>query len=101
MRNKNRGGLISGPAFVIGAMNVLIFPQIFVKTSNKKRVWYFLALCAIGAYIFIAPLRLLMNGFAYDRFKLSSFWITIIMLYFGAIVWDRFFREGVFNKPLF
>ncbi len=96
-----RNTYVCGPAFVIGAMNVLIFPQIFVKTTNKKRVWYFLAICAIGAYIFIAPLRLLMNGFAYDRFKLSSFWITIIMLYFGAIVWDRFFREGVFNKSLF
>lgn len=96
-----RNTYVCGPAFVIGAMNVLIFPQIFVKTTNKKRVWYLLAICAIGAYIFIAPLRLLMNGFAYDRFKLSSFWITIIMLYFGAIVWDRFFREGVFNKPLF
>ncbi|MEN6595220.1 MAG: YfhO family protein [Clostridiaceae bacterium] len=96
-----RNTYVCGPAFVIGAMNVLIFPQVFVKTTNKKRIWYFLAVCAIGAYIFIAPLRLLMNGFAYDRFKLSSFWITIIMLYFGAIVWDRFFREGVFNKTLF
>ncbi|MEN6340316.1 MAG: YfhO family protein, partial [Clostridiaceae bacterium] len=96
-----RNTYVCGPAFVIGAMNVLIFPQVFIKTTNKKRIWYFLAVCAIGAYIFIAPLRLLMNGFAYDRFKLSSFWITIIMLYFGAIVWDRFFREGVFNKTLF
>ena len=96
-----RNTYVCGPAFVIGVMNVLIFPQVFVKTANKKRIWYLLAVCAIGAYIVFAPLRLIMNGFAYDRFKLSSFWITIIMLYFGAIVWDRFFREGVFNKPLF
>jgi uncharacterized membrane protein YfhO len=96
-----RNTYVCGPAFVIGIMNVLILPQIFVKTANRKRAWYLLAVCAIGAYIVFAPLRLLMNGFAYDNFKLSSFWITIIMLYFGAVVWDRFFREGVFNKPLF
>ena len=96
-----RNTYVCGPAFVIGAMNVLMFPQVFVKTENKKRFWYLLAIGAIGVYIVFSPLRLLMNGFAYDRFKLTSFYITIIMLYFAALVWDRFFKEGVFSRPLF
>ena len=96
-----RNTYVCGPAFVIGTMNVLMFPQIFVKTTNKKRVWYLLAVGAIGVYIVFAPLRLLMNGFAYDRFKLTSFYITILMLYLAALVWDRFFKEGVFSRPLF
>ena len=96
-----RNTYVCGPAFVIGAMNVLMFPQVFVRTENKKRLWYLLAVGAIGVYIVFAPLRLLMNGFAYDRFKLTSFYITIIMLYFAALVWDRFFKEGVFSRPLF
>ncbi len=96
-----RNTYVCGPAFVMGVMNVLILPQIFVKTTNKRRIWYLLALGAAFAYIAIVPLRMLMNGFAYDRFKLSSFWITIIMLYFSAIVWDRFFKETVFNRTLF
>lgn len=96
-----RNTYVCGPAFVIGAMNVLVIPQIFVQTSRKRRIWYVLALAAMFAYIALVPLRLLMNGFAYDRFKLSSFWITIIMLYFSGVVWDRFFREGIFNRTLF
>lgn len=96
-----RNTYVCGPAFVIGIMNVLVLPQVFLRTKNKKRFLYLLAVGAIGAYIVIAPLRLLMNGFAYDKFKLTSFWITIIMVYFALIVWDRFFREGVFNKRLF
>lgn len=96
-----RNTYVCGPAFVIGAINVMMIPQVFVKTENKKRLWYLLAVGAIGVYVVFSPLRLLMNGFAYDRFKLTSFYITIIMLYFAALVWDRFFKEGVFNRPLF
>ena len=96
-----RNSYVCGPAFVMGILNVLILPQILILTTKKKRVLYLLALGAIGAYLFLSPLRVLMNGFAYDRFKLTSFWITILMLYFSAIAWERFFREGVFSRRLF
>lgn len=96
-----RNTYVCGPAFVTGIMNVLIIPQIMVHSLKKNRIMYLLAAGAIFAYLLFAPLRQIMNGFAYDRFKLTSFWITIIMLYVAAIVWDRFFRENVFNRSLF
>ena len=82
--------LLEGPAFYTGIAAMLVAPVSMILLKKKKKgICVALFLCAI-CYIAIVPLRFLASGFAKDTFKLSSFWITLVLLissieYFSAL----------------
>ena len=88
--------LLEGPAFYTGITAFLTAPvALCLMKGRKKRIYLFFVLCAF-CYIALVPLRLVANGFAKETFKLSSFWITLLLTllatdYFSA--GDRYDRK--------
>ncbi|MDL2325410.1 YfhO family protein, partial [Ruminococcaceae bacterium OttesenSCG-928-A16] len=91
---------LDGPAFYIGLINLVMVPQLFVRTSSKQRILYSIPLFLIVSYVSIASFRFLMNGFSRDTFKITSFWVVVILFFLAACAWDRFFREKILSVPL-
>ena len=72
--------LLEGPAFYTGIIALITAPaSILLMRGRKKWVSLLFAFAAL-CYIAIVPLRLVANGFAKETFKLSSFWIVILLM---------------------
>lgn len=63
-----------------GIFILLYTPISLSKTRGKERIWYSLGLALAILYLFFNPIRVVANGFSGDTFKLSSFWIILLIL---------------------
>ena len=63
-----------------GIISILIIIPGILKIDKKKRNVLLFYLIVALVYIFVTKVRYIANGFSYDTFKLSSFWITILIL---------------------
>ena len=77
--NAGSHNLLEGPAFYCGILAFLLLPLALLFVKGKKRIGYLVCVAAALFYIACVPFRLLTSGFAKDTFKLSSFWITLVM----------------------
>ena len=84
--------LLEGPAFYTGITALLVTPAALWCMKGKKKAVYLLLVLAAFVYIAVIPLRLVANGFARETFKLSSFWILILLLVFAADFFSRLER---------
>ena len=81
--------LLEGPAFYTGITAMLAAPaSLWCMKGKQKRIYLLLVLAAF-LYIAVIPLRFVANGFAKETFKLSSFWITILLLLLSAELFSR------------
>lgn len=71
---------LDAPAFYCGIIVALLVPLSLYNMEKKKRNWYLVASVVSILYILFKPLRYIMNGFSSFGYKLSSFWIIIIMI---------------------
>lgn len=77
--------ILDGPTFYCGLV-VLLFIPFVIKVLNKKRKCIAgIALTISMIYIFFPNIRYIANGFGSFMFKLSSFWISILILYYGTL----------------
>ncbi len=82
--------LLEGPAFYTGIAALLVTPAALWSMKGRQKGLYLALALAALVYIAVVPLRLLANGFSKETFKLSSFWITLILLLCAA----DFFRRA-------
>lgn len=81
---------LEDPTFYCGLMVLLLIPLAFSMMNMKKKVWYGIAYAGAIVYCFSEPLRTILNGFSGVTYKLSSFWIIIVMLFTVAqIDWNE------------
>lgn len=81
--------LLEGPAFYTGITAMLAAPaSLWCMKGKQKRIYLLLVLAAL-LYIAVIPLRYVANGFARETFKLSSFWITVLLMLLSADFFSR------------
>ena len=83
------GDILIDPTFYCGLLLLVCVPFAFYRTNKLQKIWYTVGLTAVFAYILCVPLRMVANGFGGDFFKLSSFWIIILLIYFGTSGLDK------------
>lgn len=83
------GDILIDPTFYCGLLLLICVPFAFYRTTKLQKIWYTVGLVAVFAYILCVPLRMVANGFGGDFFKLSSFWIIILLIYFGTNGLDK------------
>jgi len=95
------GNYLEAPIFYCGVCILLIIPQFFIIANIRKKVVYLgmILLCLI--YLIFPYFRWLLNGFSGCYFKISSFWITIVLLYIAAATMDNIIKNKVNIKLLF
>lgn len=71
---------LEDPTFYCGLVILLLIPLAFSMMNIKKKIWYGIAYAGAIVYCFSEPLRVILNGFSGVTYKLSSFWIILIML---------------------
>lgn len=71
---------LEDPTFYCGLTVLLVIPMAYMQMDRKRKVWYGFAYLLAAVYCLCKPLRIALNGFANETFKLSSFWITLLLL---------------------
>ncbi|MGE9291735.1 MAG: YfhO family protein [Puniceicoccales bacterium] len=84
---------LEGPHLYVGTIMVLLLPQAFLGRGCRVRVALGLAYLAVGLYIFVPYARYVMNAFAGDYYKTSSFWISLVVAGAGALALDNLIRR--------
>jgi uncharacterized membrane protein YfhO len=82
--------MLEDPTFYCGLFVLLLIPMAFYCMKMRQRIWYLLYYVVAFIYCFCDNIRVILNGFANDTFKLSSFWILVLLLLtVSQIDWKR------------
>lgn len=74
-------GYLGGPVFYIGLLYILLLIPAWCAMKKRKKVLIAIIGVMAAVYIFVDPLRRMVNGYADSGFKLSSFWILVLGVY--------------------
>lgn len=80
---------LEAPMFYCGLISLLLAPQAFVFLDSRRRVWY-----AVVAVLFVIPVvfpffRYSLWLYAGDYYRISSFFIAFMLLFFALKAVDR------------
>ena len=75
---------LEDPLFYCGILTVILIPLVFSYISKREKIAYTISILLIFIYIFSPFIRYALSGFSVNYYKISSFWIIIIMLYIGS-----------------
>lgn len=77
-------GYLGAPTFYIGLLGLMLLIPIFLRLKMRQKVCVGIVALGAASYIFINALRKLVNGFSGDSYKLSSFWIIVVLIFIVA-----------------
>lgn len=86
---------LEGPHLYGGLLVVLLVPQAFFGRSRRTRWLLALALCAVGLYLLVPQARFFLNAYAASYYKMSSFWVTVVLAGAAGLALDRILRRGI------
>ncbi len=74
-------GFLEDSALYCGIIVLLLIPVAFYSMNLQKRIGYGLVYLVAAVYCLVEPVRIMANGFSGNTFKLSSFWISIFLIF--------------------
>lgn len=86
--------LLEGATFYCGIIILLFIPFAIYKLKGVHKILAFTIVAIAIAYIIFPELRFMANGFGGYTYKLSSFWVVILMLYYGTLGIDLWMEDG-------
>lgn len=75
---------LEDPLFYCGILTVILIPLAFNYINKREKIVYTISILLIFLYVFSPFIRNALSGFSGNYYKISSFWIILIMLYIGA-----------------
>jgi uncharacterized membrane protein YfhO len=90
---------LEGPGFFIGVLLFLIIPQLWNGRALERKA-LLIALLAISAYFLFPVFRYAAMGFAAPYFRVSTLWISLILLMLAARSVDQVLEKGINAKLL-
>lgn len=86
--------ILEGATFYCGIITLLFISFAIYKLKGSRKILAFTIVVIAIAYIIFPELRFMANGFGTYAYKLSSFWIVILMLYYGTLGIDLWMQDG-------
>lgn len=86
--------ILDGAIFYCGIITLLFIPFAIYKLKGVHKILAFTIVAIAIAYIIFPNLRFVANGFGGYTYKLSSFWVVILMLYYGTLGIDLWMEDG-------
>lgn len=77
--------ILEGATFYCGILIIVFVPFAIHNLIGKRKVLAWTVVVIAASYIVFPNLRNIVNGFGAYTYKLSSFWITILLLYYGTM----------------
>jgi len=94
--------LLEAPAFYCGLITLLLLPVACLCADKRKKIGYNIALMGVMGYVIFVPVRFLLNGLGgTETFKLSSFWIIVLLLYIAATEIENIIIARKYNWKIF
>lgn len=90
---------LEGPGFYVGVLALLTLPQLIHGSSCERRIGIAIAV-VLACYIASPILRGLPYGFVVPYFRVSSLWLSILLLVGAGIALTRCQRSGLNRKTL-
>jgi uncharacterized membrane protein YfhO len=83
-----------GPGFYIGTAALLLIPQLW-QGGKRQRLALILGMTTLVLYILFPAIRYGAYGFAVPYFRVSSLWITLMLLLLAVMALDLVLRQGL------
>jgi len=90
---------LEGPEFFIGVMLFLLIPQLW-KGAAADRKMLLIGACGVALYFMFPLIRYAAMGFAVPYFRVSTLWISMILLLLAVRAVDRVIERGVDGRLL-
>lgn len=90
---------LEGPGFYIGVFLLLVIPQLWQGTARDRKV-LLLGLAAAVAYFVFPVFRFAAMGFAVPYFRISTLWVSLLLLMLAAKAVDQVLDKGVNGRLL-
>lgn len=91
---KGDQNLLDDPCFYVGLLNIIILSQIKSFLNKRRKVIAIICLSVCMIYILFPQIASILSAFT-GKYKLSSFWITLLMLYLATECLDLIRRNGL------
>lgn len=85
---------LEGPGFYIGVLPLILLTQLWRGSRTDRRA-LLLGLAATLAYIVLPVFRNAAMGFAVPYFRVSTLWVTLLLLLLACKALDQVLRDGV------
>lgn len=90
---------LEGPGFYIGIFLILVIPQLWQGTATERKA-LLLGLAAVAAYFIFPVFRFAAMGFAVPYFRISTLWVSMLLLLLAAKALDQVLTKGVNGRLL-
>lgn len=90
---------LEGPGFFMGILLLLVIPQLWRGSAAERKV-LLLGLGAVAAYVVFPVFRFAAMGFAVPYFRVSTLWVTLVLLLLAARAVDQILSQGVNGRLL-
>lgn len=90
---------LEGPGFYIGVTLFMLIPQLWNGTRTDRKVMM-IGLLSVVAYVLFPVFRYAAMGFAAPYFRVSTLWVTLILLLLASKAVDRVLKNGVNGRLL-
>lgn len=85
---------LEGPEFYIGITLLIVIPQLWGGDRQLKKV-LLISLMAVMAYMVFPLLRHMAFGFSVPYFRVSTLWVSMVLLLLAALALDRILLHRV------
>lgn len=85
--------ILEGATFYCGILIIVFIPFAIHNLKGKRKALAWTVIILAAGYIVFPNLRHVANGFGEYTYKLSSFWITILFLYYGTMGMQYWIEE--------
>lgn len=85
---------LEGPGFYIGVIPLLIIPQLWHGTQSERK-WCIFSLLFVALYFASPFLRYAAMGFAVPYFRVSTLWVSLILLLLSAKALDHILNQSI------
>lgn len=93
------GNYLEGPGFYIGTLGLLLIPQLWLAGGAFRRGLLVVAV-GLSLYFLFPAFRYAAYGFAIQYFRVSTLWITMLLVLLAAWSLDHVLRHGINRKLL-
>ena len=90
---------LEGPEFFIGVTLFLLIPQLSRGSAVDRKV-LLIAACGIAVYFMFPLIRYAAMGFAVPYFRVSTLWISVILLLLAVRALDQVIERGLDGRLL-
>ena len=93
---------LEAPILYCGVICILLGLQFFNKNTFKEQKGIYVLVLVALLYLIFPAVKLIFNGTSHISYKLSSFWISILIIYMSIYSLDNIInRKKMLNKSVF